>query len=93
MKCTHLSAIHLYWQHIFLPLVPSHLVHVVCAPMPFLCGLLRENEAEVRDWYFEKFGHYAWLTHRSKVKAMPTEAVVWVDLDSGKLSFEEQVKR
>ncbi|XP_038640634.1 DENN domain-containing protein 1B-like isoform X1 [Scyliorhinus canicula] len=40
--CVHGSAAMLYpmfWQHIFIPVLPPHLLDYCCAPMPFLIGI------------------------------------------------------
>lgn len=29
----------MYWQHIFIPVLPSHLLEYLSAPMPFLIGV------------------------------------------------------
>uniref|UniRef100_A0A8C5XRS9 UDENN domain-containing protein n=1 Tax=Microcebus murinus TaxID=30608 RepID=A0A8C5XRS9_MICMU len=40
--CLHGSAALLcpmYWQHIYIPVLPPHLLHYRCAPMPYLIGI------------------------------------------------------
>ncbi|XP_021259836.1 DENN domain-containing protein 1B isoform X1 [Numida meleagris] len=40
--CVHASAALLYpmyWQHIYIPVLPPHLLDYVCAPMPYLIGV------------------------------------------------------
>ena len=37
----------LTWQHIYIPVLPKSLLTFVCAPMPFVVGILRTELNEV----------------------------------------------
>ena len=39
----------LFWQHIFIPVLPSGLTDYCCAPMPFLCGVPAQLMPRVRQ--------------------------------------------
>lgn len=50
--CVHaLSAVlyPMYWQHIFIPVLPPHLLDYCCAPMPFLIGVHSSLTEKVRS--------------------------------------------
>ncbi|XP_038823699.1 DENN domain-containing protein 1B-like, partial [Salvelinus namaycush] len=50
--CVHaLSAVlyPMYWQHIFIPVLPPHLLDYCCAPMPFLIGVHSSLTERVRS--------------------------------------------
>ncbi|KAJ8001486.1 hypothetical protein DPEC_G00169990 [Dallia pectoralis] len=50
--CVHaLSAVlyPMYWQHIFIPVLPPHLLDYCCAPMPFLIGVHTSLTERVRN--------------------------------------------
>ncbi|XP_040041539.2 DENN domain-containing protein 1B isoform X1 [Gasterosteus aculeatus] len=50
--CVHaLSALlyPLYWQHIFIPVLPPHLLDYCCAPMPYLIGVHTSLSEKVRS--------------------------------------------
>ncbi|XP_022084241.1 DENN domain-containing protein 1B-like isoform X2 [Acanthaster planci] len=38
----------LYWQHIYIPVMPAHLIDYCCAPMPFLVGVHSSFMPQVR---------------------------------------------
>lgn len=45
-SCVHAFASIIYpfsWQHTFIPLLPPNLIDVVCAPTPYIVGLLSSN--------------------------------------------------
>ncbi|KAI3352915.1 hypothetical protein L3Q82_019489, partial [Scortum barcoo] len=51
-SCVHaLSAVlyPMYWQHIFIPVLPPHLLDYCCAPMPFLIGVHTSLSERVRS--------------------------------------------
>uniref|UniRef100_A0A3B4TH35 DENN domain containing 1C n=1 Tax=Seriola dumerili TaxID=41447 RepID=A0A3B4TH35_SERDU len=57
-SCVHaLSAVlyPMYWQHIFIPVLPPHLLDYCCAPMPYLIGV-HTSLSEVN--YLLKLFHY-----------------------------------
>jgi len=31
-----------FWRHIYIPLLPRKLIDFICAPMPFMCGILKD---------------------------------------------------
>ena len=39
----------LFWQHIFIPVLPNGLTDYCCAPMPFLCGVPAQLMPRVRQ--------------------------------------------
>ena len=39
----------LFWQHIYIPILPSGLTDYCCAPMPFLCGVPSSLMERVRN--------------------------------------------
>ncbi|XP_029918842.1 DENN domain-containing protein 1B isoform X2 [Myripristis murdjan] len=50
--CVHaLSAViyPMYWQHIFIPILPPHLLDYCCAPMPYLIGVHSSLSEKVRS--------------------------------------------
>uniref|UniRef100_A0A3Q4C049 UDENN domain-containing protein n=1 Tax=Mola mola TaxID=94237 RepID=A0A3Q4C049_MOLML len=51
-SCVHaLSAViyPMYWQHIFIPVLPPHLLDYCCAPMPYLIGVHTSLSEKVRS--------------------------------------------
>ncbi|XP_042250971.1 DENN domain-containing protein 1B isoform X1 [Thunnus maccoyii] len=51
-SCVHaLSAVlyPMYWQHIFIPVLPPHLLDYCCAPMPYLIGVHSSLSEKVRS--------------------------------------------
>ncbi|MED6280988.1 hypothetical protein CHARACLAT_016766 [Characodon lateralis] len=51
-SCVHaLSAVlyPMYWQHIFIPVLPPHLLDYCCAPMPYLIGVHSSLSERVRN--------------------------------------------
>uniref|UniRef100_A0A3B5MID0 DENN domain containing 1C n=1 Tax=Xiphophorus couchianus TaxID=32473 RepID=A0A3B5MID0_9TELE len=51
-SCVHaLSAVlyPMYWQHIFIPVLPPHLLDYCCAPMPYLIGVHTSLSERVRS--------------------------------------------
>ncbi|XP_030589906.1 DENN domain-containing protein 1B isoform X2 [Archocentrus centrarchus] len=51
-SCVHaLSAVlyPMYWQHIFIPVLPPHLLDYCCAPMPYLIGIHTSLSERVRN--------------------------------------------
>uniref|UniRef100_A0A3Q4NBM0 UDENN domain-containing protein n=1 Tax=Neolamprologus brichardi TaxID=32507 RepID=A0A3Q4NBM0_NEOBR len=51
-SCVHaLSAVlyPMYWQHIFIPVLPPHLLDYCCAPMPYLIGVHSSLSERVRS--------------------------------------------
>ncbi|KAM6940227.1 LOW QUALITY PROTEIN: DENN domain-containing protein 1B [Xenentodon cancila] len=51
-SCVHaLSAVlyPMYWQHIFIPVLPPHLLDYCCAPMPYLIGVQTSLSERVRS--------------------------------------------
>uniref|UniRef100_UPI0037E7A732 DENN domain-containing protein 1B isoform X3 n=1 Tax=Semicossyphus pulcher TaxID=241346 RepID=UPI0037E7A732 len=51
-SCVHaLSAVlyPMYWQHIFIPILPPHLLDYCCAPMPYLIGVHTSLSERVRS--------------------------------------------
>ncbi|KAJ4921747.1 hypothetical protein JOQ06_016457 [Pogonophryne albipinna] len=51
-SCVHaLSAVlyPMYWQHIFIPVLPPHLLDYCCAPMPYLIGVHASLSEKVRS--------------------------------------------
>ncbi|XP_023255040.1 DENN domain-containing protein 1A-like, partial [Seriola lalandi dorsalis] len=49
--CVHGSAAMLYpmhWQHVYIPVLPQHLLDYCCAPMPYLIGVHSSLMEKVR---------------------------------------------
>uniref|UniRef100_A0A1A7XTJ5 DENN/MADD domain containing 1C n=2 Tax=Iconisemion striatum TaxID=60296 RepID=A0A1A7XTJ5_9TELE len=44
----------MYWQHIFIPVLPPHLLDYCCAPMPYLIGVHTSLSEKVRSWGLEE---------------------------------------
>ncbi|XP_011617982.2 DENN domain-containing protein 1B isoform X2 [Takifugu rubripes] len=56
-SCVHaLSAVlyPMYWQHIFIPVLPPHLLDYCCAPMPYLIGVHTSLSEKVRGRALEE---------------------------------------
>uniref|UniRef100_H3DL27 DENN domain containing 1C n=1 Tax=Tetraodon nigroviridis TaxID=99883 RepID=H3DL27_TETNG len=56
-SCVHaLSAVlyPMYWQHIFIPVLPPHLLDYCCAPMPYLIGVHTSLSERVRGRALEE---------------------------------------
>ncbi|XP_067825790.1 DENN domain-containing protein 1A isoform X4 [Heptranchias perlo] len=54
--CIHGSAAMLYpmyWQHVYIPVLPSHLLDYCCAPMPYLIGVHSSLMEKVRNMALE----------------------------------------
>eukprot|EP01029_Cantina_marsupialis_P003291 TRINITY_DN13116_c0_g1_i1.p1 TRINITY_DN13116_c0_g1~~TRINITY_DN13116_c0_g1_i1.p1 ORF type:complete len:893 (-),score=242.23 TRINITY_DN13116_c0_g1_i1:170-2848(-) len=40
------SLMPLEWPHTFVPVVPNEYLHVLCSPLPYICGILKEDQID-----------------------------------------------
>ncbi|CAG0890425.1 unnamed protein product [Cyprideis torosa] len=71
----------MYWQHIFIPVLPFHLVDYLSAPMPFLVGVPRSTmekhvrKAELGDAVIVDLDDSVVHSPYGDLKALPSEVV------------------
>ncbi|XP_061422660.1 LOW QUALITY PROTEIN: DENN domain-containing protein 2B-like [Lethenteron reissneri] len=56
-KCCHAALALLYpfaWQHTYVPVLPAHMVDIVCSPTPFVVGLLSSTLPRTHDLPMEE---------------------------------------